>query len=204
MNAAFAKRKICNFKQLRCPRLCIYSRHVPRFALALPLFVAAFALAADKNRAEKSGGLAGDSQIGGTMRGSRPLQTFLKNYAFVLATSLALAYVLAADIFYRVPFLKFVTGEVGVLDTVAQEAYGFLILANLLALLPFAAVRGKLEFRKPVRSFAVWAALFAVFVLFRLSFYWAFYQFPLQDASMVFGVLAAPLGDAPRPSRNFG
>ena len=119
------------------------------------------------------------------------------NYALTLFTSLALTGLLATDLLTRLGPWQVLSGGLSVFSTGVQELLGFLVLANLLSLLLLVLSGGTFRRQKPGRPLAFWATLFAFLVLFRVSFFWAFYQFPLKNAAMVFGVLSSPLGGAP-------
>lgn len=171
-------------------------------ALLLPLLALLAAaklpaLASQKPKADETqpGNPARTSKNDAPARTCKP-KAFLKHYAFALTTSLALAYLLAAETVARLSVVDILLGRIGNFGTEAKALYACLLLANLLVALFLLAVRTP-EFKKPARPFAVWALLFAFLVLFRFSFFWALYQFPLQDANMVFGVLESPLGNTP-------
>lgn len=119
------------------------------------------------------------------------------NYAFALATSLALAYLGATSVVSSLPVLAILGGSIGTFSETALELYAYLLASNaVVAFLLFAAKRG-FSLGRPSRQFAFYAALFTFLVFFRITCYWAFYQFPLQDPNMVFGVVKSPLGDTP-------
>lgn len=108
-------------------------------ALLLPLvsaLVAGKILAAKTSRfgfgRENFGTRFGELSGGG---GAPPLRAFLKNYAFVLATSLALTYLLAAGVVSRLSMTDILLGRLGFFNTEILTLSAVLLAANLVATL---------------------------------------------------------------------